>query len=228
MRAPNLAVKKPLESRLAPEHVFLLVVDVQNIQLPRAFGKCPAPCAQKAAQHRRAKGIEEKNNAGSGRERKFQSVAAKHAHGHARATGGTPKGKIPACNARQRGMQLHANDGAKGIIGGEQHGAAHAGAEIDEGVFVDGRERAASAPAHDHALKNRGRDRVVGRYVAVVAMPRAEMTSRNQAAGAHAEFQVEWMADQAIFFRQPGQAATARRSFFVFPLPDAPTLTIER
>jgi hypothetical protein len=35
------------------------------------------------------------------------------------------------------------------------------------------------------------------------------MTPGDQAAGAHAEFEVEWMADQAVFFRQSGQAAFA-------------------
>jgi hypothetical protein len=45
--------------------------------------------------------------------------------------------------------------------------------------------------------------------MAVVAVAGAEVATRNEAAGAHAEFQIEGMADQAIFFGQPGQAAPA-------------------
>src|ERR1039458_8892454 len=145
MRAPDRTSKEPLEFWLAPEYALLLVIDVQDIQLCGAFGKGQCPGAQKSAQHRRAKRIEEKNDAGPGREGKFKCVAAKHAHGYVRAPVGAPKGKIFARYARQRGMQLPTDYGAKGIICSEQHGAAHAGAEIDKSVFIDGRERAAAA-----------------------------------------------------------------------------------
>lgn len=213
MRAPDGAVKKPLEFRLASEHAFLLVVDIQDVQLCRAFGAGQSPGAHETAQHRGAKGIEEKNQAGAGRERKLQGVAAKHAHGDAGAPGSAPMGKIPARDARQRGMQLHAEHGAKGMLGCEQHGAAHAGAKIDKRVFVDGGDRAATPPTHDETLKNRRSHCVIGRNVAVVAMPGGEMTPCDQSAGAHAEFEVEGMADQAVFFGQSGQAVSARGGF---------------
>ena len=125
--------------------------------------------------------------------------------------------KISARDARQRGMQFYTDYGAKGIIGSEQHGAAHASAEIDEGIFIDGLERSAAAPAHDEALKNRRSNGVIGRYVAVVSVPRAEMTSGDKAACSHSKFEVEWMADQAVFFSQAGQAAPARNDFLLFP-----------
>ena len=107
-------------------------------------------------------------------------------------------------------MQLYAYDVTKRISGGQQHRATHAGAEIDKRVRIDRRERAALAPANDHPLKDGGRDGVVGRYVAVVAVAGAEMPPRNQTTGAHAEFEVEGVADQAVFCGQPGQAAPAR------------------
>ncbi len=125
-------------------------------------------------------------------------------------------------------MQFNTDYSAKGIVGGKQHGAAHASAEINKGVFVDGRERAAAAPTHDEALKNRRSYGVIGRYVAVITVPRAEVTSCDKAACAHPKFKVEWMADQAVFFRKSGQTSSARGVFFLCPLPDAPTLTLER
>jgi len=202
-------MEEPLESGLAPEHVFLLVVHIKNIELSRAFSESTAPCAQKAAQHRCAKGIEEKCDARSARKREICNIAANHAHGRARAAGGAPKRKIPAGDAREGGMQLNANDGAKGIIRGEQHGAPHAGAQIDEGVSVDRSEWLASTPTDDDALKDGGRDCVVGRDMPVVTMARAEVPPGNQAAGAHAKLQVEGVADQSIFLHEPRQAAFA-------------------
>jgi hypothetical protein len=83
-------------------------------------------------------------------------------------------------------VQLNADHGAKRIRSCEEHCAAHAGAEIDERVFVDGSERAAAAPAYDHSLKNRRSDGVIGRYMAVVAVSGSEMTPCDKAAGAYA------------------------------------------
>ena len=50
-----------IESWLAAQHVLLLVVDVQNIQLPGVVGKVLFPRLQQPPQHGCAKGIEEKN-----------------------------------------------------------------------------------------------------------------------------------------------------------------------
>ncbi len=114
-------------------------------------------------------------------------------------------------------MQFHTDYGAEGIIGSEQHCTAHAGAEINKCVFIDGRERAAAPPAHNETLKNRRSNGVIGRYVAVVAVPGAEMASCDEAACAHSKFEVEWMADEAVFFGQAGQPAPARIDFPSFP-----------
>ena len=216
VRTANLAVKQPLESRLAPSTFSCSLFTYRISSCSGSFGKSAAPGAQKAPQHRRAKGIEEKHHARSGRDGEICGVAAKHAHGCACAIGGAPKRKIPACDARQGGMQLNADDGAKRIIGGEEHCASHAGAEIDECVRVDRREGPASAPTHEDALKDGGRDRVVGRDVPIVTVARAKVAPRNQAAGAHAKLQVEGVANQSIFLRQPGQAGVLRYARFRF------------
>jgi hypothetical protein len=53
--------------------------------------------------------------------------------------------------------------------------------------------------------------------MAVVAVSGSEMTPCDKAAGAYAEFEVEWMADQAVFFRKSGQSASARCGSSAFP-----------
>ena len=102
-------------------------------------------------------------------------------------------------------MQFDAHDGAKGKRGREQQCAAHACAEIDERIGIDGRDGPAAAPAHQNALKNRRRNGVVGCNVAIVPVAGIQMAAGDQPTGAHAKLQVEGMADQAVFHRQTGQ-----------------------
>jgi len=54
-------------------------------------------------------------------------------------------------------------------------------------------------------MKDRRRNRIVGRDVPVVPMPGVEMAAGDEPTGAHAKFQVEGMADQPIFHRQTRQ-----------------------
>jgi hypothetical protein len=133
-----------------------------------------------------------------------------------RVPGGTPQRKIFAGNARQRGVQLNAHDRAKGIGAGEQHGSPHARTKIDERIRVDGRERTASPPAHDDALKHGRRDGIVGRDMAVVPVACAKVPAGNQATCPHAKFQVERMADQAVFCREPRQETRVCSPCFSF------------
>jgi len=200
-------VKKSRVSWFAPEHVLLLVVDIQNIQFPRPVGEGAAPCAQKAPQDGRAEGIEEKRETGAGGEREVGGVAAKHAHGRAGTASCAPDRHIFAADARQTGMQFYADDGSEGIRRGQQHGAAHTGAEVHECVCVNGGDGTAAAPANNDVLKDRGRDGVIGRDMAVVTMAGGEMTPGNQSAGAHAKLEIEGMADEAVADREPLQQA---------------------
>ena len=102
----------------------------------------------------------------------------------------------------------------KGYVGREQQSAAHACAEIDERVGVDGRDGPAAPPAHQNALKDRGRNGVVGRDVAIVPVPGVKMTAGDQSAGTHAKLQVEGMADEPVFHRQTRQKTRLCGCFF--------------
>ena len=156
----------------------------------------------------------------------FRSIAAVHPHGHARAPSRAPQSHVPAADARQRGMHLHSDDGAERVRRGQQHGAAHACAQIDKCISIDRRHRAASPPAHDDALKYRWRDGVISRHVPVVPVAGGEVTPRNQAAGPHSKLQVEGMPDEPIFYRQPRQERGL--ALLIPALPCAPAFTIER
>ena len=195
VRAADLAAKEPFKSGLTGEHVLLLVIDIQNIQLPGAVGKFLFPHVQQPPQHGRAKGIEEKNQAGTRRKREIGGIAAMHTQGHAGAAGGSPQRKISARNPCQCGVQFDSDDGAKGILGGQQQSAAHACAEIDKRVRIDRRDGPALPPAHQNSLKDRRRNRVVSRYMPVVPVPGVEMAAGDQPTGAYAKFQIEWVAD---------------------------------
>lgn len=54
-------------------------------------------------------------------------------------------------------------------------------------------------------MKHRRRNRIIGREVPVVPVPKAEMPSRHQSAGPHPELQVKGMVNEAIFDRQTWQ-----------------------
>jgi hypothetical protein len=102
-------------------------------------------------------------------------------------------------------VQLNPHDGAKGIRCGQQQSAAHACAEIDKCVCVDWCNGPALPPTHQDSFKDRRRNRIVGRHVPIVPVPRMEMAAGDQPTGAHAKFQIEGVADQAIFDRQTRQ-----------------------
>ena len=172
---------------------------------PERAARLRAPCAKQAAKHRRGKRIEEKSHARTRRKRELCGIAAVHPHRYTRASDRSPQRHIPAADARQRGMHFNSNYGAEWVGRGQQHGAAHACAQVDKCVRIDRRSRRAAPPAYDDALKYRWRDRVVSRHVPVVAAARIEVAPRHQAAGAHPKFQIEWMPDEPIFYGESRQ-----------------------
>jgi hypothetical protein len=102
-------------------------------------------------------------------------------------------------------MKLDSQHLAERVFRGKQHGARHPGSDIDEAELVYGRDWGQTPPANDHRTKDGRGDSVVGSRVPVVPMPGGEVPSGYQAAGADAEFQIEWMADQAVLNGQPRQ-----------------------
>ena len=61
------------------------------------------------------------------------------------------------------GVELDAFDAEEGILGGEEHGAAFAGADVEEDCTLDGREwMKLLQPEVEQCAQDAGRDAVVG------------------------------------------------------------------
>ena len=113
--------------------------------------------------------------------------------------------QIAAGNPGEGGMQLNTDDSLERHLGGEEDGTAHAGAHIDEGEVGDWNGRPGALPATDQPLKDGGRDTVVGRGVAIVAMAALEMPTGDEAAGADAVGEIEGVAHETVGDGEPGQ-----------------------
>ena len=187
------------------QHAFLLVVDIDEVKLAGAGGKGGGNSFEEAAHDGGAKGIEEKDEARSRREWVFRRIAAHHARGGACAARGSPVGQVAAGNAGQRGVEFDTDNRAKRHLRGQQQCAAHAGADINEGELVQIGGGLAALPALQQGLKDRGRDAIIGRGVAVVAVAAFEVAACHQPAGAHAVLEVEWVAGEAVGNGQAGE-----------------------
>jgi hypothetical protein len=205
VRSPDRPFEEAGKARGVLQNALLFVVDVQNVEGLRVLGEAAAPCAKQAAQYRRGKRVEEKSHTWTRRQLKLCGIAAEHPHGCNCATCFVPQGSIVSPYAREEWMEFNPNHAAKGVGGCEEHGAAHACAEIDKCVLVDGRERPASPPTNENALKDRGSDCVVGGDMAIVTASGAEVAPGNKAARTNSKLQVEWMPNQAILDRQARQ-----------------------
>jgi hypothetical protein len=196
--AGDLSEKEALKAADGFQFPLLLVVDVEEIELTGAIVKLFGDAAEQAAHHGGAKGIEEEENGWGLRKRDVDGVAAANSRGRLNAAGCAPVLEIAAGDARQRWMEFDAGHLAEGHLGGEQDGAAHARADVDEGEVADGGDGFGAPPALDEAMEDRRRYAVVGGGMAVVAMAGFEMATGDEAAGADAIRYVEGMAGEAF------------------------------
>lgn len=93
----------------------------------------------------------------------------------------------------QGGVELDADDLVEGEFAGDEHGAAFAGTDVDEGVVVDGMGRVGVAPEVDEGAEDAGGDAVVGGDVGVVGVAGGEVAGGDEAAGFDAVDLVEGM-----------------------------------
>ena len=91
----------------------------------------------------------------------------------------------------QRGVELDADDLVEGEFAGDEHGAAFAGADVEEGVVGDGMGRVGGAPEVDEGAEDAGGDTVVGGDVGVVRVAGDEVAGGDEAAGLDAVDLVE-------------------------------------
>ena len=81
----------------------------------------------------------------------------------------------------------------EGEFAGDEHGAAFAGADVDEGVVVDGVRWGGGAPEIDEGAEDAGGYAVVGGDVGVVGVAGGEVSGSDEAAGFDAVDLVEGM-----------------------------------
>ena len=143
----NWPEKRRREPRLAVQNALLLVVHVEDVELPRPLGEAFAPGRQQATQDRRAKWVEQERYARPGRKLEGDGIAAEHMDRRPHPPRCPPQRRVPACNARQCGVKFDAYRGAKRELRGQQQGAAHSCAQVDKGVLVEGGLGLRAAPA---------------------------------------------------------------------------------
>ena len=204
-RAADLAEVEAAETALALEFALLLVVDVEQVKLAGAVGEGGREMAQQAAHYGRAEGVEEEADAGAGRETKLRGVAQGEAQGGDGAAGFAPLSEVAAGNAGEGGMKLNAEDLTEGLFRGEEHGAPHAGADVDEGELLDGFGGAGALPAGEERGEDRRGYAIVGGGVAIVAMAGLEVAAGDESAGTDAVGFVKRVAEETGGFGEAGE-----------------------
>ncbi len=121
--------------------------------------------------------------------------------------GGEPVVEVALRDVGEGGVEFDADDLAEGEFAGDEHGAAFAGADVDEGVVVDGVGWGGLAPVVDEGAEDAGGDAVVGGDVLVVGVAGDEVAGGDEAAGVDAVDLVEgvvwwlwrWRRDERVF-----------------------------
>ena len=105
--------------------------------------------------------------------------------------GGEPVVEVELRGVGEGGVELDADDLVEGEFAGDEHGAAFAGADVDEGVVFDGVGWGGGAPEADEGAEDAGGDAVVGGDVGVVGVAGDEIAGGDEAAGLDAVDLVE-------------------------------------
>ena len=107
--------------------------------------------------------------------------------------GSEPVVEVELGDVGKGGVELDADDLVEGELAGDEHGAAFACADIDEGVVGDGVGWVSGAPAVDEGAEDAGGNAVVCGDVGVVGVAGDEVAGGDEAAGVDAVNLVEGM-----------------------------------
>jgi hypothetical protein len=206
-RAGDLAEEQASETAVAFDLGFLLIVGIEKIELAGAVREVPGDALEQAAQDGFAKGIEEKEQAGTCWKRKLDRIAAMDPRGRKDPVDHAPPLQIAASDAGQSRVQFHTHHSMERHFGGQQDGASHARADVDECEFANRRDRFRSPPLIQESAKDGGSDTVVSGGMAVVTMAALEMPTRDEAAGPHAVGRVKGVTGEAVCNGESGQEA---------------------
>ena len=169
------------------------VEDVDGLRGSCVGGGLLEEAAEQAADGGRLERVEEEEKEGAGGKRGGEGVALDEAERGEELVGARlGGGKVDACDGGHGGGELDADDLAEGGFGGDEHGTALAGADVDKGVVVEGEGWVAEVlPEVEEGAEDGGRDAVVGGDEAIGGGARAELVGGDEAAGVDAMGGVE-------------------------------------
>ena len=164
-----------------------------------AFGELGFDAAEKLLEDGGFEGVEEEDQSGRAGKVEGEGVLLEELDGGEAGGGGVggvgcvPVVEVLLGGVGHGGVEFDADDLAEGKFAGDEHGAAFAGADVDEGVAVDGVGRRGLAPEVDEGAEDAGGDAVVGGDVLVVGVAGDEVGGGDEAAGLDAVDLVEGM-----------------------------------
>lgn len=194
----NLSKEQATKTNTPFELAFLLVIYVEEIKLAAAIREILGDAYEQTAQDRCAKRIEEEEQTWASRQGKLNCIAAIDLRWRVYPAQCSPTTEIATSNANKRRMDLHPHNSMKGHFGGEQDGASHARADVDEGKAANRRDWFRSPPSIEECTKNRGSDAVVGRGMAIVRMSTLQMPAGDKSARANAIRDIEWVTHESV------------------------------
>jgi hypothetical protein len=181
------------EGGVLVEDFSALGVDVEEVEgrwgCSRLFCEAGFDAAEKKLENRGFEGVEEEGEGGGAGEVEGEDVLLVEADGSEMlggsvgCVGGEPVVQIALRGVGQGGVEFDADDLVEGKFAGDEHGAAFAGTDVDEGVVGDGVGWVGGAPEVDEGAEDAGGDAVVGGDVGVVGVAGDEVAGGDQTAG---------------------------------------------
>ena len=143
----------------------MLGVGVEEVEGVGLAGLGVFDVLEEAAKDGQLEGVEEEGEGGFGGEGIAGGVGVVQGEGGEGVAGGVllPEGDVVAGDGGEGLVEFDAFDAEEGVLRGEKHGAAFAGADVEEdGVFDGLRRGAALQPVVEEVVKDAGGDAVVG------------------------------------------------------------------
>jgi len=187
------AEKETGKGGMLVENFAALGVDVEEVEGrwrgAGAFCQSGFDATEKQLEDRGFEGVEEEGEGGGAGEVEGEDVllveadGSKPRGGGVGCVGGDPVVQIALRGVGEGGIEFDADDLVEGEFAGDEHGAAFAGTDVDEGVVGDGVGWVSGPPEVDKGAENAGGDAVVGGDVGVVGMAGDEVAGSDEAAG---------------------------------------------
>ncbi len=120
-----------------PSGAVLFIVDVEEIEFSGAIREGRRQATNQPAHHGFAKGIEKEHQARAAWNARGDGVRANELRRRLDAGRMRADGEIAASDIDEDGIQLHADDLSERMFRGEQHGATHARADVNESELIE-------------------------------------------------------------------------------------------